>query len=140
MDHNTQRGVLCVDDNGAVLDALEISFRALAAYEWKGSLSSADDLCSTVKQRNREAATDGSPPVAVVVLDIEMPGKDVFTAAAELVICCPKVAIVFFSGSLTSHKLSRARETSPGSVCVSKDEGMAALLAAIAEQSSATPT
>ena len=131
-----QIGVLCVDDESCMCEALEAVFRTRPeGYAWKGSLPSADNLVDTVQYLNAIAEIEGGARVDVVVLDVLMIGKDVFASAAELIAHCPPLEdgpqVVFFSGSEDDREL--ALHSVPGSVWVDKTDGFEALLAAIDE-------
>jgi DNA-binding NarL/FixJ family response regulator len=123
--------LMCVDDNPAVCEALCMKFSSLSGYQWLGSLSKADDLLRAVR--------DADPQPNLIILDIEMPGKDVFEAADELAEHLPsgrRPRVIFFSGSEISQTHDRVRMLSasrPGFALglVSKHDGIDTLHAAI---------
>lgn len=92
--------VLCVDDNPAVVDALKLKLSRLPEFEWRGSLSSADDLVDAVSRH--------CP--SIVILDLDMPGKDPLTAVAELAKACPDARVVTFSGHVRQELVKKALE------------------------------
>lgn len=114
--------VLCVDDNVLVGAALERHLRRFGDIEWVGSLTAADSLLDAVARYHPD----------VVVLDIDMPGKDPFEAVAELCTLEPDVRVVFFSGHIRQELIDRAMDCGAWGY-VSKDDGEGALLEAIGE-------
>ena len=137
-------GVLCVDDSPDVLKTLEVVFRYSPQGEgfvWKGTLPSADHLCATVLRLNQIAETEGRARVDVLILDIEMPGKDVFVSAAELLEqtrgAGHEPLVIFFSAGVDNRE--RALRSVPGSVFVDKNDGMDGLFKAIHQHRPAAP-
>ena len=66
--------VLCVDDHAFLVDGLKIRLQVETDMEFVGRLETADDLITQVQRTQAD----------VVLLDIDMPGADVFEAIDEL--------------------------------------------------------
>ncbi len=112
--------ILCVDDNPLVADALRIKFGRVEGFRWAGWLPSADDLVPTAM---------GECP-GVVILDVDMPGRDAFEAVAELAERCPEARVIMFSGHVRQDLVDRAVEAGAWGYA-SKNDGEDALLEAI---------
>lgn len=93
--------VMCVDDNFLVAEGVAIMLRLAGGFQWVGQLSTADHLA-------REAA-DRKPHI--VLLDIDLPGRDPFDALSELAAECPDVRTIMFSGYIRSDFIDRAVES-----------------------------
>jgi two-component system response regulator NreC len=104
--------VLCVDDNVAVAEALEVKVGRAEGFEWKGTLSRADDLVDVCLR---------DPPM-LVLLDVDMPGRDPFDALAELVEKCPDTRVLMFSGHVRRDLITRAVDAGAWGY-VSKNDG-----------------
>lgn len=113
-------GVLCVDDNEHVANALRIQLARTSGLVWKGWLASADDLV--------ERALEKCP--TIVLLDIDMPGKNPFDAVEELAERCPDARVVMFTGHVRRELIERAVEAGAWGY-VSKNDGEPALVDAI---------
>ncbi|HYD98888.1 MAG TPA: response regulator transcription factor [Alphaproteobacteria bacterium] len=113
-------GVLCVDDNDLVADALEVRLRLAGGFRWLGRLPDAERLAAVAQ----ELAPD------VVLLDIDMPGKSPFVAVAELLAVRPGVRVVMVSGHIRTDFIDRAVEAGAWGY-VSKNEGADVIVAAI---------
>ena len=90
--------VLCVDDNGLLGDALEINLGLAGGFTWLGRLDHADDLVSVAKA----TAPD------VVLLDIDMPGRDPIEALEELRRAVPRARVLMLSGLVRSDLIERS--------------------------------
>ncbi|MBY0262722.1 MAG: response regulator transcription factor, partial [Phycisphaerales bacterium] len=112
--------VLCVDDNPHVAEALRVKLARAFDMQWQGWLSSADELVATAE---RQCPT-------IVLLDVDMPGKDPFAALGELVERCPAVKVVVFSGHVRQELIDRALEAGAWGY-VSKNDGEDELLRVI---------
>jgi DNA-binding NarL/FixJ family response regulator len=112
---------LYVDDNQDLAKALE---RRLAeAGLWcRGHLPRADELELHIERE--------CPDLQVLVLDLDMPGRDPFEALAAIVRRCPAVRVVVFSGYVRRELVDRAIEAGAWAY-ISKNDGETALLAAI---------
>lgn len=112
--------VLCVDDNEHVADAIKRKLSFTNGFEWKGWLPSADDLVDTV--------CEVCP--AVVILDIDMPGKNPFEVMAELVERCPDTRVIVFSGHVRNELINHAVESGAWGY-ISKNDGEDQLIEAM---------
>jgi two-component system, NarL family, response regulator DesR len=92
--------VLCVDDNFLVAEGIAIMLRMAGGFEWVGQLSSADDLVSEAARTRPD----------IVLLDIDLPGRDPFEALEELNRVCPDVRTIIFSGFVERDLVDRAVE------------------------------
>jgi DNA-binding NarL/FixJ family response regulator len=90
--------VLCVDDNALVAEAIERKLQFEPDLQWLGNLPSADELATVARERRPD----------VVVLDIDMPGKDPFRALEEVSREYPPARVVVFSGHVRSDLINRA--------------------------------
>lgn len=112
--------VLCIDDNPHVADALRIQLSREPGMQWQGWLPAADDLV-------QRAARDHP---GIVIIDIDMPGRDAFDAINELAQCCPDIRSVIFSGLTRKDLIERAVEAGAWGY-VSKNDGELALMTAL---------
>lgn len=94
-------GVLCVDDNCDVAEAIRIKLTGEGVFRWLGWLATAKDLL--------KVAEEVCP--AIVLLDIDMPGPDPFAACTVLLDRCPSARVVFFSGHVHREYIGRALES-----------------------------
>ncbi len=114
--------VLCVEDSAQLAAALRIRLSKTADFAWAGWLADADSMALAV-QRDRPT---------IVILDLDMPGKDPFEALRECTERCPSSRIVVFSGHVRPELIDRAFEAGAWGY-VSKNDGQDALIAAIRE-------
>ncbi len=91
-------GVLCVEDNPHVAEALRIKLSAEPGYVWKGWRRDASGLVKAVE-------TLGP---SVVLLDLDMPGPNAFDALAELSRSCEQCRTVIVSGHVRRDYIERA--------------------------------
>jgi len=112
--------VLCVDDNDLVASAVAMKLRMEGGFIWKGRLASADGLVQAVLRERP----------AVILLDIDMPGKDPFEAIAKLAESASECRVVIFSGHARSELLARAIDAGAWGY-VSKSDGEDALVDAV---------
>ncbi len=98
MSEQTPVRVLCVDDNFLVVDSLVARLGQEPWIQIAGTLSQADDIARTVE----EARVD------VVLLDVDMPGRDPFCALRELSTRHPHVRTIMLSGHVRSDLIDRA--------------------------------
>ena len=121
-DPNQTIGILCVDDNPRVAEALRILFSRSDEFDWRGWLPSANELVERVREVG---------PV-MVILDLDMPGRDPFLALEELSASCPDVRVVTFSAHVRREFIERAIDAGAWGY-VSKGDGEHALVRAIRE-------
>jgi two-component system, NarL family, response regulator DesR len=81
-------------------------------FEWAGHLLCADDLVARAK----------AGAANIVLLDIDMPGKDALTALRELTLAVPQVRTIILSGYARDDYLDRAVEAGAWGY-VSKNDG-----------------
>ena len=117
--------VLCVDDNPAVVDALRILLSRASHYIWAGWLSSGDRLVTTARVRLPH----------IVLLDVDMPGRDPFEAIRELSDECPEIRVIILSGHAHRDLINRAIQAGAWGY-VAKSDGEGATLEALEEVSS----
>ncbi len=116
--------VMCVDDNDFVAEAIRRKLSLDQDFAWAGWLPEARGLVEKVK----EAKAD------VVLLDIDMPGKDSFEALRELAAACPSARVIMLSGYVRTDYIDRAVEAGAWGY-VSKNENTETILAAIRQVS-----
>lgn len=92
--------VIAVDDNPAVTDAVLGKLELEPGFECVGCLDSADDLV--------ELSLALQPDV--VLLDLEMPGKNALEALREVCVAVPSVRVVILSSYSEQHLVDKAVE------------------------------
>ncbi len=112
--------VLCVDDNRLLADAMERRINFDPKLDWAGWVEHAGDAVCRI----REARPD------VVLLDIDMPGKDCFAIVRDVSLEVPDVKIVMFSGYIRPEYIDRAVEAGAWGY-LSKNEEMDEVVSAI---------
>jgi DNA-binding NarL/FixJ family response regulator len=90
--------LLCVDDNARIVEALRLLIAHSPRYEWTGSLASADDLLNVARVRQPD----------VILLDVDMPGRDPFEVVNDLATHCPEQRVIMLSGHVRKELVSRA--------------------------------
>jgi two-component system, NarL family, invasion response regulator UvrY len=90
--------VLCVDDNQALADAMEMKLAVEPGMRCVGKLGSADELTKAVQHLDAQ----------VVLLDIEMPGRDTFEALRELLERQPQVRVIILSAHVRDEYIDAA--------------------------------
>ena len=93
--------VLCVDDHSLVVDGLRARLDVEPDIEVIGHLSTADHLVDEARRVEAD----------IVLLDVEMPGIDAFTAADELRRRYPQTRTILLSAHVRDRYLDRAYET-----------------------------
>ena len=90
--------VLCVDDHAFLIEGLAARFADEPGFEFCGSINSADDLVESVERHRPDIA----------LLDIEMPGRDVFDVLEELASRSLPTRVVLLSGHVRQTYLDMA--------------------------------
>ena len=90
--------VLCVDDHAFLVDGLRARLEIEPDMEFAGRLETADDLVNHVRHSRAD----------IVLLDIEMPGADVFEAIHDLRRRCPEVRTILLSAHVRDKYLDSA--------------------------------
>jgi DNA-binding NarL/FixJ family response regulator len=114
--------VLCVDDNEPLAEALRITLDGESGFVWAGWLPSADELM-------RRAESDRPD---VILLDLDMPGRDPIEVLAELAAANPATRVVILSGHVRADLIQRVLQAGAWGY-VSKNDGETSLLKAIAD-------
>jgi DNA-binding NarL/FixJ family response regulator len=109
--------ILCVDDNDMVADAIQLKVRMAEGMTWLARLPDAGSLVQTA----RDLCPD------VVLLDIDMPGKDPFAALEELSAACPEARVLMLSGHVRADLLDRAVEAGAWGY-ISKGDGIESII------------
>ena len=91
-------GVLCVDDNPLVIDAVRVKLARSGVFEVTGWLPSAEGLVERAKLECPE----------VVLLDLDMPGPDPLSVCEQLRQVCPGSRVVIFTGHTRADLIERA--------------------------------
>ncbi|MCI0629799.1 MAG: response regulator transcription factor, partial [Phycisphaerales bacterium] len=112
--------VLCVDDNYLVAEGIKIKLTLAGGFEWLGQLADADNLVQEVQRLQPD----------VVLLDIDMPGKDAFGAMEELRASGDQTRVIMVSGHVRTDLIDRAVEAGAWGY-VSKGEGTETLVSSI---------
>lgn len=124
---NGRKRVFCADDNPLVTEALRIQINRAPDFRWIGCTDSADDL---LIEAAAIADADESECPDIVLLDIDMPGRDPFGAIGELHKICPRARVLMYSGLVRRDWVERAMEAGAWGY-VAKSDGEQALLAAM---------
>src|SRR5690606_10483526 len=90
--------VLCVDDHAVLVEGLKAQFAIDGQIACVGYLPSAEQLLEGVARLQPD----------VVMLDIEMPGPDVFETADRLRRAHPRVRFIFLSAHVRDEYLAAA--------------------------------
>src|ERR1043165_9607072 len=96
----SRTGVLLVDDNPHVASALKVLFGRTKDLPWRGWLENADRLVEHVV----------SHCPSIIIIDLDMPGRDPFDAISELTERCPDSRAIVFSGHVNKKLIDRAVE------------------------------
>jgi DNA-binding NarL/FixJ family response regulator len=112
--------VYCVDDNPLVAEALELQLKKSDEMILHGCSGDAASFLEDVR---------GNCP-DVVLLDIDMPGKDPFEAIGDLEHVCPRCRVLMYSGHLRHDLLDRALDAGAWGY-VAKSDGIDELMQAI---------
>lgn len=120
MPKNNSIGVLCVDDNPLVGEALGIALREEAGLQWLGQRLSADDLVKSIEDLQPQ----------IILLDIDMPGRNPFEALSEISRDFPDVRVVMLTGHVRRDYVDQAFENGAWGY-LSKSEGASQIIESI---------
>jgi DNA-binding NarL/FixJ family response regulator len=95
--HDTIR-VLCVDDHGFLIQGLQARLAVEPDMEFVGALPSATNLLDHIKRTGAD----------IVMLDIDMPGRDVFEAIDDLRRRLPEVRSILLSAHVRDQYIDAA--------------------------------
>lgn len=118
--HSGLASVLCVDDTAEVAAALKVKLARVGGFRWCGWLASADGL---VERAQRDCPS-------LVLLDMDMPGRDPFDALAELVERCPGSRVIIFTRHARRELIDRALDAGAWGY-LSKNDGEEELVKAL---------
>ncbi|MFO0859121.1 MAG: response regulator transcription factor [Phycisphaerales bacterium] len=90
--------VLCIDDNAMVADALRRRIGHENGLEWVGVVAGGADIFERVVAANPD----------IVMMDIDIPGVDIFTVLERLTAECASMRILMFSGYVSASLVERA--------------------------------
>jgi two-component system response regulator DegU len=90
--------VLCADDNAALIDGLQIKLAVEQDFECVGRVLCTDDLLNEVVESQPD----------IVLLDIDMPGRESIEVLADVVTKFPDVRVVILSGHVRADYINRA--------------------------------
>jgi len=120
MIENKEIRVLCVDDNALLGDAIRQRLSMEKGLVWHGLLPDADQLLDQVLETSPD----------IVLLDVDMPGKDPFEVIKELSARCPKTRVIMYTGHVHADLIERALEAGAWGY-VSKNDDVSAIMKAI---------
>ncbi len=112
--------VLCVDDNYLVAEGIRLKLALTGGFEWAGHLPDANTLI----EFTREHAPD------IVLLDIDMPGRNAFEALKQLSEEQPDVRVIMVTGHVRADLIDRALDAGAWGY-VSKSDEADAIVSAI---------
>lgn len=98
MSMNGTIRVLCVDDHGLLAEGLRVRLGAERDFEVVGWLPDADRLVEEARRLEP----------SVVLLDVEMPGRDPFEVAGDLRRLQPATKVVMLTAHVRDHYMSAA--------------------------------
>ena len=81
-------GLVCIDDNPLVADALARRIALEPDFAWLGWLSGREELVARVESMNPD----------ILLLDIDLPGVDAFDLVSQLSEHIPGTRVVMFTG------------------------------------------
>lgn len=90
--------VLCVDDNEFIGEALQLKLSQVGGFKWLGQLMDAEKLVDEAARMQPD----------LVLLDIDMPGKDPFQALEELADKVPQAKVVMLTGHVRDELIDKA--------------------------------
>jgi DNA-binding NarL/FixJ family response regulator len=112
--------LMCVDDNALVAQAVERRVACEPDMAWSGWAERTDDVLAHVQRENPD----------VILLDIDMPGRDAFEVVREIAQQFPDARVVMFSGYVRADYIERAIDAGAWGY-ISKNESVSDMLAAV---------
>jgi len=112
--------ILCVDDNEEILWALGMHFSHTEGIEVVGTLTNATGLAAAVKKSKPD----------IIVLDLDMPGKNPLQAMKEVNSSNAPPRTIVFSGHLRKELINEAMDAGAWGY-VTKNDGEDSLVTAI---------
>ena len=112
--------VMCVDDNPLVVEALALKLGLLGGFEWLAPIGDAGDFVAEVVRQRPD----------VVLLDLDMPGRDPLDALRELTSKDTDAKVLIFSGHSQPELIDRAIDAGAWGF-VSKHADVEVIVAAI---------
>jgi len=112
--------ILCVDDNPAVAEAVRCLVQMQHDLQWAGHLENADALVTEALRRTP----------AIILLDLDMPGRPAFDALRELSERAPGMRVIIVSGFVSQALIDQAFQNGAWGY-VDKNDGPQAILEAI---------
>lgn len=104
--------VLCVDDHAVLVEGLRAQFELDGRIKVVGRLSSAEKLLEEVLRLRPD----------LILLDIELPGPDVFEMADRLRHACPSARFIFLSAHIRDGYLAAAYKSGASGYFSKADE------------------
>ena len=117
--------VFCTDDNTMITEAVRLQIEREPGFRWVGSAGNADEMLVKAKENRMEQLCPD-----IVLLDIDMPGRDPFGAIDELHGICPGARVLMYSGLVRRDWVERAMESGAWGY-VAKSDGQQALVNAM---------
>jgi DNA-binding NarL/FixJ family response regulator len=112
--------ILCVDDNEFIVEAMQRKLEREEGLIFAGSAESADGLLALVESTRAD----------IVLIDMNMPGKDPVEAIAELHAARPDVRAVALSGYVREDMVDRVLAAGAWGY-IAKDEDLATIVASL---------
>ncbi len=104
--------VLCVDDHAFLVEGLKSRLDLEESIEFVGRLECADRLSAELEKM----------PVDVVLLDIEMPGRDSFEALRDVAQMYPHIKVIMLSAFVRDHYIDAAVDAGAWGYLAKSDE------------------
>jgi len=104
--------VLCVDDHAFLIEGLRARLELEETIEFVGRLDSADRLIEEVERTEAD----------IILLDIEMPGRDPFEALRDLARMYPHVKVIMLSAYIRDHYIDTAVDAGAWGYLFKSDE------------------
>lgn len=112
--------MLCVDDNPLILESLGLKLSLIGGFDWLAPLSGVENFIMDVRASRPD----------VVLLDLDMPGRDPMEALAELTQTGTDAKVIIFTGHTRVSLFDSSIEAGAWG-CLSKHADVSAIVAAI---------